>query len=301
MAAVIDHVLAYPGMAAKLNEVSKLIKRNNPVGTNVLLGDLAKGHTTVAGTTIFDCLADKIDCYDTTVKTYVAPPLFSSACAADKCCIWDWIQKDLVADFLDPTDQTCTALARAAIRLGFHDAGPWKQGNKFGGADGSIILNPEEMTRAENNGLQSIVAYTKKTMSKYPTAGVADLVQFMAKIATVTCPLGVRMRTFIGRPDSTLANPEGLMPDIHQDTQSLVDMFNAKTIGPDGLVALIGAHTTAVQQFAIPNNPGSLDPTPGVWDVTFYNHTVDLSTFHIGNRRFPRLPPRPKYMGQLLR
>lgn len=68
MAAVIDHVLAYPGMAAKLNEVSKLIKRNNPVDTNVLLGDLAKGHTTIAGTTIFDCLADKIDCYDTTVK-----------------------------------------------------------------------------------------------------------------------------------------------------------------------------------------------------------------------------------------
>lgn len=95
------------------------------------------------------------------------------------------------------------------------------------------------------------------------------------------------MRTFIGRPDSTLANPEGLMPGIHQDPQSLIDMFNAKTIGPDGLVALIGAHTTAVQQFAIPDNQGPLDRTPGVWDVTFYNFTTDLSTFVIGHRRFP--------------
>lgn len=68
IAAVIDHVLAYPGMGAKLNEINKLAKRNNPVGSNILLGDLAQGHTTVAGTTIFDCLADKIDCYDTTVK-----------------------------------------------------------------------------------------------------------------------------------------------------------------------------------------------------------------------------------------
>lgn len=73
IAAVIDCVFAYPGMGAKLNEISKLAKRNNPVGTNILLGDLAKGHTTVAGTTIFNCLADKIDCYDTTVKVSPNP------------------------------------------------------------------------------------------------------------------------------------------------------------------------------------------------------------------------------------
>jgi hypothetical protein len=60
------------------------------------------------------------------------------------------------------------------------------------------------------------------------------------------------MKTFVGRPDSLLANPAGLMPGINQDAQSLVDMFNAKTIGPDGLAALVGAHTSANQFFAFP-------------------------------------------------
>jgi len=120
-----------------------------------------------------------------------------------------------------------------------------------------------------SNGLQSIVAYTKKIKAKYPLAGVADLIQFQAKIAIVTCPLvrlflpptltilidqkqGVRMRTFVGRPDSLLSNPPGLMPGINQDAQTLVNMFNAKTIGPDGLAALVGAHTSANQFFALP-------------------------------------------------
>lgn len=40
--------------------------------------------------------------YSLISQTYVAPPLLSSACAADKCCVWDWIQKDLVAIFCIP-------------------------------------------------------------------------------------------------------------------------------------------------------------------------------------------------------
>jgi hypothetical protein len=105
------------------------------------------------------------------------------------------------------------------------------------------------------------------------------------------------MRFFVGRPDSLLANPPGLMPAITQSAQSLVDMFNAKTIGPDGLAALVGAHTTANQFFAIPAScmpliilfflarqltkilaGSALDPTPGVWDATFYNFTANAGS-----------------------
>lgn len=48
---------------------------------------------------------------------------------------------------------------------------------------------PQETDKFRSNGLQSVVAYTKKIMAKYPLVGTADLVQFMAKMAIVTCPL----------------------------------------------------------------------------------------------------------------
>jgi hypothetical protein len=38
-----------------------------------------------------------------------------------------------------------------------------------------------------------IVAYAKTVHAKYPLVGMADLIQFMAKIGIVTCPLGPRM------------------------------------------------------------------------------------------------------------
>lgn len=93
-------------------------------------------------------------------------------------------------------------MARAAVRLGFHDAGTWSEGladagSDFGGADGSFILF-NEVTRSENRGLEGIDAYARKLLRKYPV-GVADLIQYMAIHATVTCPLGPRIRMFVGR------------------------------------------------------------------------------------------------------
>jgi hypothetical protein len=61
-------------------------------------------------------------------------------------------------------------MARAAIRLGFHDAGTWSQklaaaGQDFGGADGSFVLF-NEILRKENRGLELItimaIAYKVK-------------------------------------------------------------------------------------------------------------------------------------------
>ena len=87
----------------------------------------------------------------------------------------------------------CNDLARAAIRLGFHDAGTWSSslaaaGQDFGGADGSIALSGTEVNRPENNGLQAII---KQMISWQKTFGVpmADLIQFAAVHAVVTLSL----------------------------------------------------------------------------------------------------------------
>jgi hypothetical protein len=63
---------------------------------------------------------------------------------------------------------------------------------------------------------------------------------------------GPRMRWFAGRPDSFIPNLPNLMPSIDSDVNTLVDLFNKKTINPEALTALIGAHSTANQFHAFP-------------------------------------------------
>ncbi|KAF9878517.1 ligninase H2 [Colletotrichum karsti] len=199
------------------------------------------------------------------------------ACAADICCIWKYIADDLATTFKGESGR-CTDYARAAIRLGFHDAAGWSKGTgNLGGADGSIVLSSSEISRVENKGLEEIVEQTKTWYNKYKQYGIgmADLIQFSANVATVVCPLGPRVRTFIGRKDSSVAAPPNLLPDVNSPADTLIDLFNNKTISSYGLISLIGAHTTSQQRFVDPSRAGDpQDSTPGVWDVKFYSETI---------------------------
>jgi hypothetical protein len=218
------------------------------------------------------------------LQTYVAPALGSSDCDADKCCVWDYVVKDLVTLFTDSNGQ-CSEPARQAIRLGFHDAGAWSINSGFGGADGSVLIS-DEVTRPENKGLENIVATGQGLLAKY-NVGAADLVQLMSNVATVICPLGPRVLTFVGRTDSA-QSPEDLLPGAFSDADTLLSLFSDKTISSDDLVALVGAHTTSHQDFVDQNNAGSFqDSTPGVWDTKFYSETLDDSFTESDVTKFP--------------
>jgi hypothetical protein len=183
----------------------------------------------------------------------------------------------LTAAFLGPTGR-CNSLARQAIRLGFHDAGTWSKslaaaGQDFGGADGSIALAGEN-TRAENNGLQGVIQ-KMSTVQKTFGVGMADLIQFAAIHATVTCPLGPRIRFFAGRKDSSKPAPDGLLPGVNDSADKLIALFQDKTIPPHQLAALVGAHSTSQQFFVDTSKSGApQDSTPGVWDTKFYSQTL---------------------------
>lgn len=141
-----------------------------------------------------------------------------------------------------------------------------------------MVLAPEEILRPENSNLQDSVAYAKQIFSIYKDYGItmADLVQFMAQVAVVVCPLGPRSRTFIGRVDSSEACPDGLLPPVTGSAAYNIELFRNKTIEPHGLTALIGAHTTSQQFFVDPTRAGDpQDSTPGIWDVNFYNETLN--------------------------
>ena len=108
---------------------------------------------------------------------------------------------------------------------------------------------------------------------------MADLIQMGANIATVVCPLGPRIRSFVGRKDNPKAGPTGLLPEVTDSADKLINLFNAKTIDPHDLAALLGAHTTSQQHFVNTARDGDpQDSTPCVWDVAFYGETISSSS-----------------------
>jgi hypothetical protein len=87
---------------------------------------------------------------------YTAPgPIDSDSCNKDICCKYKWAADDMAAAMRGPSGR-CNALARGAIRLGFHDAGAWEKGMDYGGADGSMVLT-DEISRSDNRGLEETV------------------------------------------------------------------------------------------------------------------------------------------------
>jgi hypothetical protein len=149
-----------------------------------MIGDLKQGATTPVGQSIQNILL-RTESAEGTKSRYIPPGLLgSNKCKADTCCVWAYVSLAMSLKFTGPTGR-CNDLARAAIRLGFHDAGTWSSslaasGQDFGGADGSIVLSGSEINRAENNGLQAI-AKQMATWQKQFGVSMADLIQYGAQ------------------------------------------------------------------------------------------------------------------------
>lgn len=279
----------YPGVS----ELLRRIPQEDDGDTNpIMIGDLATtGPTTPVGQSIYNILQGTESAERNSNKIEYLPPglLGTAKCKADTCCVWWYISLQLTLSFTGLTGR-CNDRARAAIRLGFHDAGTWSSalavsGKDFGGADGSIALSGSEVSRAENNGLQDIIG-KMITWQKQYGVGMADLIQFAAAHAVVTCPLGPRIRVFVGRKDSKTPAPDGLLPSALSDADTLINLFQDKTISPHELAALVGAHSASKQFFFNASMSGApQDGTPGVWDTLFYNQTVQNTPNKV--QRFP--------------
>ena len=274
--------LAYPGMGELMKELGK--RQFQP--STELLGDLITLPDSALSTTgraIKAILQGSGTPTDTT-NFYTAPAggRDAAACRADRCCIWKYIADDMRAAMFDSGTGQCTNVARAAIRLGFHDAAAWSKTSGNGGADGSIILSGSngEMTRPENAALVPVVPQFQAWFNTYRSYGVtmADLIQFGAKVGAISCPGGPRIRFFIGRTDNPNPAPQRLLPPPTFTAQQLIENFGNKTIGPGGLVALLGAHTASRQVGVDPARAGDAqDSTPGRWDTRYFTETLDAN------------------------
>ncbi|KAI6374676.1 hypothetical protein MCOR25_003139 [Pyricularia grisea] len=325
-------VLAYPGMG-RMNELIAQIKAQGSINTTMrhdrdlitsgpilapspldsteVIGDLVDipdAGLTVVGRSVRNILirapnepAEGTDIYPSIDSV---PDMGTPACRADVCCIWWYVGYDMY-DMFTARDGSCTKAAQAAVRLGFHDAAGWSKGTApIGGADGSIVLAPEEMARKDNRGLAEIVDQMQEWYDYYNEYGVgmADLIQFGATVAAVSCPQGPRIRSFVGRIDSRVPAPEGLLPPVDASAEFNIELFVNKTIMPNGLAALLGAHTTSNQRFVNREREGDAqDSSPGYWDTQFYRDTLafpggdpDVFTFQsdVSLSLDPRTGPR---------
>jgi manganese peroxidase len=274
-------VLAYPGFGEKLEHIKRLEPRQEEPE---MIGDLEyldDEELSPTGRAVKDILLGDAQGEDLTSTYILVPPKNSAACAADTCCIWKYIADDM-RDAMIGSALRCNNVARAAVRLGFHDAGTWsKSTGTGGGADGSIVLANECEDRSDNNGLEEICAQIRIWYNQYSSYGIsmADLIQMAANVGTVVCPLGPRVRSFVGRVDNSSPAPTGLLPSPSDSVDDLLSLFADKTIDAPALVALVGAHSTSQQRFVDPSRAGDpQDRTPGVWDVQFYSETRNANS-----------------------
>ncbi|TFK69705.1 heme peroxidase [Pluteus cervinus] len=184
----------------------------------------------------------------------------------------------------------CNDNTRAAIRLAFHDAGTFSlalqsAGQPNGGADGSLLTDPDEVNRPENNGLQTIVGLLQPFPARYGVSP-GDIIQVAGTLAVIACPGGPQIKTWVGRSPPANINPTGLLPDTHAAVPVLTARFADMGFGTRELMALIGSHSTARQRFVDPARAGqTLDTTVDIWDVRFYtetqNNITNPNVFHL--------------------
>jgi hypothetical protein len=276
--------IAHPGMGKAMEEIKQIARRQFQPSTEMLgeLKTLTDGQLSTTGKAIKAILLGTGNPIDTTTF-YTAPAggKDAAACKADRCCVWKYIANDMRAVMLQNGE--CTNIARGSIRLGFHDAATWTKTTPIGqgGADGSIILSGTELSRGENSALVPLGPVYTAWHNTYKSYGVtmADLIQFGAKVAAGSCPGGPRIRHFVGRVDNPNANPAGLLPSPFANSTFILSTFAAKTIGPGGVVALLGAHTASRQTVIDPAQVGApQDSTPGRWDQNYFSETINPNT-----------------------
>ncbi|KAH8827868.1 heme peroxidase [Flagelloscypha sp. PMI_526] len=152
-------------------------------------------------------------------------------------------------------------------------------GQVNGGPDGSLLWDPEEVNRPENNGLQAIVSSLTGLPAKYGVSH-GDVLQLAGTLGAVACPGGPQIKTYIGRAPADHVNPDGLLPDTRDTVPNLVARFADQGFSVRELMALIGAHTAGRQRFV------ELIQSGNTFDTT-YRQTANPSDSDRANGLFP--------------
>ncbi|KAJ3131672.1 hypothetical protein HDU90_008124 [Geranomyces variabilis] len=261
---------------------------DSPVGTSPLRSDRALAQdsrtgpffTTYAANSTawineFSSAWNKLAYLGVPPNTLVNCPVLALSTAAQcDMDLWTTVRDDILRDVYD--GGKCNDNAKRAIRLMFHDAGTYSRTFKDGGADGSLLLFPDELARPDNAGLEEVVAALIPIVKKN-NVGAADVTQLSGALATVICNMGPQMPFRVGRYDATSANPENRLPNVHDTVDNIVARFLDMDARLDHIMvsALLGAHSTGKQRHTDLDRVGfPLDSTPDEWDILYYSQAM---------------------------
>ncbi|KAG7118554.1 Versatile peroxidase VPL1 like protein [Verticillium longisporum] len=250
--------IAHPGMSKAMADIQEIQARDGRSGPSTeMIGDLVDlddRRLTATGRDIKNILSGRGIPQNTVASYWLgAPRLGGLLCRMDQRCVWKHIANEMRGMMVGDAGR-CNNLARTSIRLGFHDAATWSKDTGGTGADGSIVLTAECARVPENNGLA----------------------EFAANVATVSCPLGPRIKTYIGRKDNAVEPPRNLLPSPFHSADRLLELFADKTFTADGLIALMGAHSRA-------SSVSSTIPAPGAWNHAYAAEYVRMSLLGVYN------------------
>lgn len=123
---IASRIQAYPGMEKLLDELHDNYPRQDDEfdgnDSTELIGDLltlADEDLTRVGLDIKNIILGAVAARTNEVWGKEVPALGTPECAAEMCCVWQYIANEMEAAFREE-DGRCNGLARAAVRLGFH-------------------------------------------------------------------------------------------------------------------------------------------------------------------------------------
>jgi len=194
------------------------------------------------------------------------------------CCVWFDVREELLNNIFF---NTCMDNVHGNVRLAFHDAVGFSQelanAGAFpgGGADGSIVLFPEEQNFTNSDGQQPNAGLNENAdfvaaLVQHHGVSAGDAIQFAMALGLTLCPGGPVVPFFAGRPNATQISPQNLVPTPNQDVTTI--LARMQDLGPSGfssqeVVTLLGAHTAGDQSFVDPTNQNQpFDSTPFIWD-----------------------------------
>lgn len=153
------------------------------------------------------------------------------------------------------------------VRAAAHDSLSVSEG--FGGADGSLILTADEMSRPENNydSFTFLLSKNVLALAKRYNSSVADVVAVCGAVATEyqggpTIISNDSIEPFlVGRFDKTVPNPNHALAPANLNTTGFANFAQNRNLTIEEMTALMGSHSLLDTKGCERTNGTQCDPT----------------------------------------